>query len=233
MKMFKRRRLRYYHFIIVLILLAVAIWLNIAYYFDNSAVCYANNTGVCSSIFTFIVVEVLAYLSILILGLYIIYLIVIREGKEKQVEYIEHAKHMEKNVVVTTPNAPCNPRIKPNSINYSIERTEQVKVKEPRFDKLVVYISDFPNVTTKTDDEKITYYIAGRPFIVLINHGYYYPMIFRHKTNDGKQLMIKYPMIKKNLSRDKESWFIVENYSDLPKDTVYKIIKRSYDLVKR
>lgn len=233
--MFRRRRLRYYHFLIALTLLALAIWLNIEYYFNDSAICYANSTGVCSSIFTFIVVEILAYTSILIFGLYVIYLIIIRERvhKEEQIAKEEHDAYVQRNVVVRTPKAPCEHRVKTNSINYSIDRDEPLRVRKPKFEDLVVYISDFPYVTSKTDDQKITFYFSGKPFVILVNHGYYFPMIFKQTQKDGMQLVRKYSIIKKQLSDKNDTWYIAENYNGLPKEIVFKIVKRSYDLSKK
>jgi hypothetical protein len=122
-------------------------------------------------------------------------------------------------------------RSKPNSIEYYIDKPKMFKPLNPTFDKLVNHVKDFPDVIAKSDDERITFYVARRPFLVLMNYGDYYRIIFRHELEEGIRLIIKYPTISKNKSSRDELWFKANNYGDLPKEIIYKIVKSAYDLI--
>ncbi|MGM0495298.1 MAG: hypothetical protein ACQERX_01365, partial [Bacillota bacterium] len=122
-------------------------------------------------------------------------------------------------------------RNKPNSIEYYIEKPKMFKPLNPSFDKLVSHIREMPDVITKVDDEKITFYVNRRPFLVLMNFGDYYRLAFRYGLEEGIRMIIKYPTISKNKSTRDELWFKANNYGDLPKDVVYKIVKNAYDEV--
>lgn len=124
-------------------------------------------------------------------------------------------------------------RNKPNSIDYYIEKPKMFKAINPTFDKLVSHVREFPNVIVKADDEKITFYVERRPFMVLMNYGDYYRMAFRYELEEGIRLIIKYPTISKNKSTREELWFKANNYGDLPKEIIYKIVKNAYDVVIR
>lgn len=124
-----------------------------------------------------------------------------------------------------------NQRNKPNSIEYYIEKPKMFKPLNPSFDKLVSHIREMPDVITKVDDEKITFYVNRRPFLVLMNFGDYYRLAFRYGLEEGIRMIIKYPTISKNKSTRDELWFKANNYGDLPKDVVYKIVKNAYDEV--
>ncbi|MCF7923953.1 MAG: hypothetical protein K9L64_02455 [Candidatus Izimaplasma sp.] len=124
-----------------------------------------------------------------------------------------------------------NQRNKPNSIEYYIEKPKMFKPLNPSFDKLVAHVRELPNVITKLDDEKITFYVNRRPFLVLMNYGDYYRMAFRYGLEEGIRMIIKYPTISKNKSTRDELWFKANNYGDLPKDVVFKIVKYAYDEV--
>ena len=124
-------------------------------------------------------------------------------------------------------------RSKPNSIEYYIEKPKMFKSLNPTFDKLVAHVREFPDVITKMDDEKITFYVARRPFLVLMNYGDYYRIAFRYELEEGIRLIIKYPTISKNKSTREELWFKANNYGDLPKEIIYKIVKNAYDVVAR
>lgn len=126
-----------------------------------------------------------------------------------------------------------NQRSKPNSIEYYIDKPKMFKALNPTFDKLVTHVRDFPDVIAKSDEERITFYVARRPFLVLMNYGDYYRLIFRHELEDGIRLIIKYPTISKNKSSRDELWFKANNYGDLPKELIYKIVKSAYDLIAR
>jgi len=124
-------------------------------------------------------------------------------------------------------------RNKPNSIEYYIDKPKMFKPLNPTFDKLVTHVREFPDVISKLDDEKITFYVSRRPFLVLMNYGDYYRMAFRYELEEGIRLIIKYPTISKNKSTRDELWFKANNYGDLPKEIVYKIVKHAYDVVAR
>ncbi|QWC00535.1 hypothetical protein KHQ88_02905 [Mycoplasmatota bacterium] len=124
-------------------------------------------------------------------------------------------------------------RNKPNSIEYYIEKPKMFKPLNPTFDKLVQHVKEFPDVITKMDEEKITFYVARLPFLVLMNYGDYYRIAFRYELEEGIRLIIKYPTISKNKSTREELWFKANNYGDLPKEIIYKIVKNAYDLVSR
>ncbi|MFP4477901.1 MAG: hypothetical protein ACLFPM_00550 [Candidatus Izemoplasmatales bacterium] len=124
-------------------------------------------------------------------------------------------------------------RNKPNSIEYYIEKPKMFKPLNPTFDKLVQHVKEFPDVITKMDEEKITFYVSRTPFLVLMNYGDYYRMAFRYELEEGIRLIIKYPTISKNKSTREELWFKANNYGDLPKEIIYKIVKNAYDLVSR
>jgi len=124
-------------------------------------------------------------------------------------------------------------RSKPNSIEYYIEKPKMFKPLNPTFDKLVQHVKEFPDVITKMDEEKITFYVSRLPFLVLMNYGDYYRIAFRYELEEGIRLIIKYPTISKNKSTREELWFKANNYGDLPKEIIYKIVKNAYDLVSR
>ena len=124
-------------------------------------------------------------------------------------------------------------RSKPNSIEYYIDKPKMFKPLNPTFDKLVTHIKDFPDVIAKSDEERITFYVSRRPFLVLMNYGDYYRLIFRHELEEGIRLIIKYPTISKNKSTRDELWFKANNYGDLPKELIYKIVKGAYDLISK
>ena len=119
----------------------------------------------------------------------------------------------------------------PNSIEYYIEKPKMIKPLEPSFDALVAYVRELPQVVTKLDDEKITFYVDRKPFLVLMNYGNYYRMAFKYDLEKGIRLIIKYPTISKNKSTREELWFKANNYGDLPKEVIYQIVKSSYDSV--
>jgi hypothetical protein len=124
-------------------------------------------------------------------------------------------------------------RNKPNSIEYYIEKPKMFKPLNPTFDKLVQHVKEFPDVITKMDEEKVTFYVSRLPFLVLMNYGDYYRMAFRYELEEGIRLIIKYPTISKNKSTREELWFKANNYGDLPKEIIYKVVKNAYDLVSR
>ncbi|MBN2540708.1 MAG: hypothetical protein JXB08_04190 [Bacilli bacterium] len=124
--------------------------------------------------------------------------------------------------------APAN---QANSIEYYIEKPKMFKPLEPTFDDLVQSIREMPNVVTKLDDDRITFYVDRKPFLVLMNFGNYYRMAFKYDLEKGIRLIIKYPTISKNKSTRDELWFKANNYGDIPKDVIYQIIKYSYNNV--
>ncbi|MBN2696339.1 MAG: hypothetical protein JXR38_02205, partial [Bacilli bacterium] len=65
-----------------------------------------------------------------------------------------------------------------SSIEYYIEKPKMFKPLDPTFDQLVEYVRELPQVVTKIADEKITFYVDRRPFLVLMNYGNYYRMAF-------------------------------------------------------
>lgn len=128
----------------------------------------------------------------------------------------------------TKTTAPAN---QPNSIEYYIEKPKMFKPLDPTFDELVAYVRELPHVVTKLDDDRITFYIDRKPFLVLMNFGNYYRMAFKYELEKGIRLIIKYPTISKNKSTREELWFKANNYGDIPKDVIYQIVKASYDNV--
>ncbi|MBU1144956.1 MAG: hypothetical protein KJ971_03745 [Firmicutes bacterium] len=118
-----------------------------------------------------------------------------------------------------------------SSIEYYIEKPKMFKPLDPTFDKLVEYVRELPQVVTKLSDEKITFYVDRKPFLVLMNYGNYYRMAFKYELEKGIRLIIKYPTISKNKGTKEELWFKANNYGDLPKEVVYQIVKTSYDNV--
>ncbi len=119
----------------------------------------------------------------------------------------------------------------PNSIEYYIEKPKMFKPLDPSFDELVAYIRQLPHVITKIDDDKITFYVDRKPFLVLVNLGDYYRLAFKYDLEKGIRLIIKYPTISKNKSTRDELWFKANNYGDLPKEVIYQIVKTAYDNV--
>lgn len=126
----------------------------------------------------------------------------------------------------TKTTAPAN---QANSIEYYIEKPKMFKPLDPTFDELVAYVRELPHVVTKLDDDRITFYVDRKPFLVLMNFGNYYRMAFKYDLEKGIRLIIKYPTISKNKSTREELWFKANNYGDIPKDVIYQIVKSSYD----
>jgi DNA-binding protein HU-beta len=86
--MLKKRKLKLIHYVILLIILAFAIWMNIRLFFINSAVCSSSSTGVCSDLLPYTIAEYLAYMSLLLLGIYAVYMYFISIGKKEVEETI-------------------------------------------------------------------------------------------------------------------------------------------------
>lgn len=118
-----------------------------------------------------------------------------------------------------------------STIDYYIEKPKLFKPLDPQFDELVQYIRDLPSTVTKIADERITFYIDRKPFLVLMNFGNYYRMVFRSDLEKGIRLIIKYPTISKNKASKEDLWFKANNYGDLPREVVYDICKTAYDNV--
>jgi predicted DNA-binding protein (MmcQ/YjbR family) len=118
-----------------------------------------------------------------------------------------------------------------SSIDYYIEKPKMFKPLDPTFDQLVEYVRELPGVVTKLSDEKITFYVDRKPFLVLMNYGNYYRMAFKYDLEKGIRLIIKYPTISKNKSTRDELWFKANNYGDLPKEIVFQIVKSAFDNV--
>jgi len=128
----------------------------------------------------------------------------------------------------TKTTAPTN---QPNSIEYYIEKPKMFKPLDPTFDELVAYVRELPQVVTKLDDDRITFYVDRRPFLVLMNFGNYYRLAFKYELEKGIRLIIKYPTISKNKSTREELWFKANNFGDIPKEVIYQIVKSAYDNV--
>ena len=62
------------------------------------------------------------------------------------------------------------------------------------------YVRELPQVVTKIVDDKITFYVDRKPFLVLMNYGNYYRMAFKYELEKGIRLIIKYPTVSKNKS---------------------------------
>jgi len=118
-----------------------------------------------------------------------------------------------------------------SSIEYYIEKPKMFKPLDPTFDALVSYVRELPNVVTKLADERITFYVDRKPFLVLMNFGNYYRMAFRSELEKGIRMIIKYPTISKNKGTKDNLWFKANNYGDLPKEVVYDIVKSAFDNV--
>jgi len=118
-----------------------------------------------------------------------------------------------------------------SSIEYYIEKPKMFKPLDPAFDQLVAHVRELPNVVTKLADERITFYVDRKPFLVFMNFGNYYRMAFRSELEKGIRLIIKYPTISKNKGTKDNLWFKANNYGDLPKDVIYDIVKTAYDNV--
>ena len=115
-----------------------------------------------------------------------------------------------------------------NSIEYYIEKPKMFKPLDPSFDELVSYVRELPQVVTKLDDDRITFYVDRKPFLVLMNFGNYYRLAFKYDLEQGIRLIIKYPTISKNKSTKDELWFKANNYGDIPKDVIYSIVKTAH-----
>lgn len=115
-----------------------------------------------------------------------------------------------------------------NSIEYYIEKPKMFKPLNPSFDEIVSYVRELPQVVTKLDDDKITFYVDRKPFLVLMNFGNYYRMAFKYDLEQGIRLIIKYPTISKNKSTKDELWFKANNYGDIPKEVIYSILKTAH-----
>ncbi|MFA7076238.1 MAG: hypothetical protein WC152_06165 [Candidatus Izemoplasmatales bacterium] len=116
-----------------------------------------------------------------------------------------------------------------NSIEYYIEKPKMFKPLSPSFDELVSYVRELPQVVTKLDDDKITFYVDRKPFLVLMNFGNYYRIAFKYDLEQGIRLIIKYPTISKNKSTKDELWFKANNYGDIPKEVIYSIVKTAHN----
>jgi nucleoid DNA-binding protein len=80
--MLKRRKLKWAYYLVLVIILAVTIWANIRLYFINSVSCYSGVAGGCSDLLSYKIAEYLAYISLIILGVYIVYMYFVSEGKK-------------------------------------------------------------------------------------------------------------------------------------------------------
>lgn len=118
-----------------------------------------------------------------------------------------------------------------SSIEYYIEKPKMFKPLDPTFDSLVAHVREFPNVVTKISDERITFYVDRKAFLVLMNFGNYYRMAFRADLEKGVRLIIKYPTISKNKGTKDALWFKANNYGDLPKEIIFEIVKSAFDNV--
>ena len=118
-----------------------------------------------------------------------------------------------------------------SSIEYYIEKPKMFKPLDPTFDMLVAHVRGLPNVVTKISDERITFYVDRKPFLVLMNFGNYYRMAFRSDLEKGVRLIIKYPTISKNKGTKDALWFKANNYGDLPKEVIFEIVKTAFDNV--
>ena len=116
-----------------------------------------------------------------------------------------------------------------NAIDYYIEKDKMVKLLDPTFDFLVEYAKNLPNVVLRNTNDKITFYHERTPFLVLLNYGNYYRIAFKSELENGIRLIVKYPTISKNKSMKDGLWFKANNFGDLPKELIYKIVKSSYD----
>ncbi len=116
-----------------------------------------------------------------------------------------------------------------NSIEYYIEKPKMFKPLDPSFDDLVSYVRELPQVVTKLDEDRITFYVDRKPFLVLMNFGNYYRMAFKYDLEQGIRLIIKYPTISKNKSTKDELWFKANNYGDIPKEVIYSIVKTAHN----
>lgn len=114
------------------------------------------------------------------------------------------------------------------SIEYYIEKPKLFKPLDPTFDELVEYVRELPQVVTKLDEDRITFYVERVPFLVLMNYGNYYRMAFKYDLELGIRLIIKYPTISKNKATKDELWFKANNYGDIPKEVIYQIVKTSH-----
>lgn len=130
--MLKKRKLKLIHYVILLVILAVTIWTNIRLYFINSAVCSASSAGVCTDLVPYTIAEYLAYISLLLLGIYIIYMYFISignreiEGKEDldfDIEDIEEPK------VISTLIESAIMSDKSKNCNWIRRRTRKNKTK--------------------------------------------------------------------------------------------------------
>ena len=119
----------------------------------------------------------------------------------------------------------------PNSIEYYIEKPKMFRPLDPTFDALVAYVRELPQVVTKLDDDRITFYVDRKPFLVVMNFGNYYRLAFKYDLEKGIRLIIKYPTISKNKSTRDELWFKANNYGDIPKDVIYQIVKTAYNSI--
>ncbi len=118
-----------------------------------------------------------------------------------------------------------------SSIEYYIEKPKMFKPLDPTFDQLVAYVRELPNAVTKLADDRITFYVDRKPFLVLMNFGNYYRLAFRSELEKGIRMIIKYPTISKNKGTKDNLWFKANNYGDLPKEVVYDIAKSAFDNV--
>jgi nucleoid DNA-binding protein len=80
--MLKRRKLKWAYYLVLVVILAVTIWANIRLYFINSVSCYSGVAGGCSVLLSYKIAEYLAYISLIILGVYIVYMYFVSEGKK-------------------------------------------------------------------------------------------------------------------------------------------------------
>ena len=115
-----------------------------------------------------------------------------------------------------------------SSIEYYIDKPKMSKPLDPTFDQLVEDIRKMPDVVTKIQDEKITFYVDQQPFMVMMNYGNYYRMAFKYELEKGIRLIIKYPTISKNKSTQDELWFKANNYGDIPKEVIYDIVRNAH-----
>lgn len=72
--MLKKRKLKLVHYLILLVLFAITVGFNIRLYFINAAICSSSSTGVCGDLLTYKIAEYLAYISLLIFGIYLVYM---------------------------------------------------------------------------------------------------------------------------------------------------------------
>lgn len=131
MKIFKRRKLRFRFYLLVLLVFVFAVWLNIELFKMENITCLTAGGGICNQIFLYTIFEFTAYGSIMLFALMLIYIYIFNCNevikvvtKNEEVIEIVETPLITQLVVVKTKKVKVIVRYKKDIINYVTSNTE-------------------------------------------------------------------------------------------------------------